>query len=377
MKIIKTKTIEAKDISEISDKELSDKALIDFKDRKKLHNDEPPEFFVYIQDYAWNAFVSHGKRVYGELRHEAQGIFVGHYLKDQFGEFVVATNYKEGNGNSQSAYVEMSEECLAKMSEECQNDGTLMLIWVHTHPNFGVFYSGTDYNCLKTNFYKPYQIGIVVDILKKQDKGFKTKGSEVVEFSDYALFNDEKNILFSPYSKIEIVKKNNGRIDELTDEIKRLKQDLQNKKSEVEQYKEKLQVKEKDIESLKSDLQSKSADIDQLQETIQSNTSEIEQFKENLQSKEKNIECLNSDLQAKTTDVNQLQETLQSKNSEIEQIKEELQSKISEIDQLNLHYSYQTIKHLMSKVYKKIVFSSLFQIISILSKRMNNAGKNN
>ena len=120
MKIIKTKTIEAKDISEISDKELSDKALIDFKDRKKLHNGVIPDFFVYIQDYAWNAFVRHGENVYQEVRHEAQGIFVGHYFKDQFGEFVVATNYEEGNGNSQSTYVEMSEECLAKISEKCQ-----------------------------------------------------------------------------------------------------------------------------------------------------------------------------------------------------------------------------------------------------------------
>jgi proteasome lid subunit RPN8/RPN11 len=260
MKIVKTKTIEAKDVSEIPDK-----ALIDFKDRKKLHSGEPPEFFAYIQDYAWNAFVRHGENVYQEVRHEAQGIFVGHYFKDQFGEFVVATTYEEGNGNSQSAYVEMSEECLAKISGKCQNDGTLMLIWVHTHPNFGVFYSGTDYNCLKTNFYKPYQIGIVVDILRKQDKGFKTKGNDVVEYSDYALFNDENNKLFSPYGKIEIVKKNDERINELTEEVKRLRKELQ--------------LKEKEIECLKSDLQNKTNEINQLQDDLRSKTDEIDQLK--------------------------------------------------------------------------------------------------
>jgi predicted nucleic acid-binding Zn-ribbon protein/proteasome lid subunit RPN8/RPN11 len=330
MKIVKTKTIEAKDVSEVSD------ILPNFKNRAELHNGSIPDFFVYINDLAWNAFVRHGKNVYETLRHEAQGIFVGHYYKDQFGEFVVAIAYEEGYGSSQSAYVEMSEECLAKISEKCQADDTLMLIWVHTHPGFGVFYSGTDYSCLKTNFYKPYQIGIVVDILGKKHKGFKTKGNDVVEYSDYALFNDETNLLLLPYEnhKIEIVKKSNGRIDELTDEIKRLKKELQSKISEVEQCEEKLQLKEKDIEHLKSDLQNKTTDISQLQDTLQGKISEIEQIKEELQSKETNIECLNSDLQAKAIDINQLQETLQNKTSEIEQLKEKLQSKISEINQL-------------------------------------------
>jgi hypothetical protein len=84
MKIIKTKEIIPKDISEITEK-----SLLDFKDRAKLHEDSIPDFFVYIQDYAWNAFDTHGNNVYRELRHEAQGIFVGHYYKDQFASFIV------------------------------------------------------------------------------------------------------------------------------------------------------------------------------------------------------------------------------------------------------------------------------------------------
>jgi proteasome lid subunit RPN8/RPN11 len=225
MKIVKTKEIVAKDVSEVPD------TLIDFKDRAKLHehNSSIPDFFVYIQDYAWNAFANHSNNVYQELRHEAQGIFVGHYYKDQFGEFTVVTAYEEGNGNSQSAYVEMSEECLSKISDKCQADGTLMLIWIHTHPGFGVFYSGTDYNCLKTNFYKPYQIGLVADILGNQIKGYKTKGSDVVEYVDYKLFNDEKNLLFLPYEnkKIRVVKESNSRLAELEKENAELKKKLQ------------------------------------------------------------------------------------------------------------------------------------------------------
>ncbi|MDR0894530.1 MAG: hypothetical protein LBN06_04430 [Prevotellaceae bacterium] len=195
MKIVKTKEIKAKDVSEFADN-----VLQRFLDRTILHaNSEIPAFFVYIQDYAWNAFLNHSINVYKEIRHEAQGIFTGHYLKDQYGEFIVATNYEEGYGVSQSAYVEMSEECLAMISEKCQIDGTLMLIWAHTHPGFGVFYSGTDYNCLRTNFYKPYQIGIVADIIRKQSKGYKVNNGNVDEFVDYILFNYESSLLSSPY----------------------------------------------------------------------------------------------------------------------------------------------------------------------------------
>jgi proteasome lid subunit RPN8/RPN11 len=310
MKIVKTKTIEAKDVSEISDGK-----MIDFKDRAKLHDDSIPDFFVYIQDYAWNAFVSHGNNVYKALSHEAQGIFVGHYFKDRYGEFIVATAYEEGDGNSQSAYVEMSEECLAKISEKCQADETLMLIWVHTHPGFGVFYSSTDYSCLQTNFYKPYQIGIVVDILQHKTKGFKVKSTEVLEFSDYALFNDEKNLLFSPYEshKIEIVKKTDEKINELTAEVERLKTDLQTQTDENTELKKVVQQKEKELES-----------------ALQSNTD----IKDNLQNKEQDNELLTKDLQAKTNEIEQLKTELQNKTDKVEELNREIQSKSDEIEKL-------------------------------------------
>jgi proteasome lid subunit RPN8/RPN11/FtsZ-binding cell division protein ZapB len=251
MKIVKTREITPKDVLEITEPD-----LLDFKDRAKLHEDSIPTFFVYIQDYAWNAFISHGNNVYKELRHEAQGIFVGQYFKDKFGEFVVATSYAEGNGNSQSSYVEMSEECLAKISEKCQTDGTLMLIWVHTHPGLGVFYSGTDYNCLKTNFYMPYQIGLVVDILKKQIKGFKTNGGEVLEFDNYALFNDEQNRLFPPYQKVKIINEKDRIIKELREENKELREENKELREKIKELEEENQLLKKKREENQSGLSS-------------------------------------------------------------------------------------------------------------------------
>lgn len=195
MKIIKTKEIVPSDISQLGDdlKEI-------FKDRTKLHKETIPPFFAYIQDYAWEAFLSHGNNIYNTIRHEAQGILLGKYFKDEYGEFIIATKYAEGDGNSTQSYVEMTEERLSEISVQCQNEDLLMLVWLHTHPGFGVFYSGTDINCLKTNFYKKYQAGIVVDILKKQDKGYKTDNSNVNEFQDYLIINSNKNALEKPFN---------------------------------------------------------------------------------------------------------------------------------------------------------------------------------
>lgn len=174
-----------------------------FHDRRLLHRDEVPGWFVYINEYAWEAFLSHTTGVYSRTRHEGQGIFLGKYFRDGFGEFAVATAYFEGEGASSRGHVEMSEQCLSLISERCIAEDLLMLIWIHTHPTFGAFYSGTDVNCLKTNFYMPFQTGFVVDIVRRELKGFRVSGGEVVDFDDFAVYSDERTHIFKPYEREE------------------------------------------------------------------------------------------------------------------------------------------------------------------------------
>ena len=178
--------------------EVEDESYSFFQNRKDLH-ETIDEFQVYINQYAWNAFLHHSMNVYKQTEHEAQGIFLGKYFKDSFGEFAVATEYSEGVGESSRAYVGMSEECVAEISKKCSAKKLMMLIWIHTHPNFGVFYSGTDVNCLKTNFFMPFQSGIVVDIIRHESKGFKVEGKNVNEFAGYSIYNIPEKRLFKPY----------------------------------------------------------------------------------------------------------------------------------------------------------------------------------
>jgi len=254
MRILKTKEILPIDVSELK----GDEYKI-FKKRSKLHETDIPPFFAYIQDYAWEAFISHGNNVYKSLRHEAQGIFLGKYFKDRHGEFIVATKFAEGNGNSTQSFVEMTEECLAEISKKCQQEELLMLIWVHTHPGFGTFYSGTDINCLKTNFYKTYQIGIVVDIVKKQSMGYKSSDPGIIKFYDYRIFETNNGKIYKPY---------HGKISET--DIKNLKMVNKNR-VEIED----IEIELKNIEEAQRKIISKIAKLEKMVITILKNSNRI------------------------------------------------------------------------------------------------------
>lgn len=200
MRIIKTKEIAPISIGRHDDN------FQYFQDRTKIHNNQRiPPFAVYINEKDWDSFFWHGIHIYNEIKTEAQGIFLGKYYKDKYGEFIITYQYEAGEGDSTAVYVEMSAACLARISDKCQDNGLNMTIWAHTHPGLGVFYSGTDNSCLKTNFYKPYQIGIVVDILSKQIKGFQTINSKIVEFNDYFIVNLKSNKIYKPFKEMEAV----------------------------------------------------------------------------------------------------------------------------------------------------------------------------
>lgn len=194
MQIVQTKVTKARPIQEAQGEEFRV-----FRDRMSLHQGEVPGWFVYIHEYAWEAFLNHTTEVYASTGHEGQGIFAGQYFRDEFGEFAVATTYFDGEGESSRSHVEMSEQCLSLISKGCLTEDLLMLIWVHTHPTFGAFYSGTDVNCLRTNFYMSFQMGIVVDIVGRELKGFRVIAGEVVGFDDFAICGGESTRIFRPY----------------------------------------------------------------------------------------------------------------------------------------------------------------------------------
>lgn len=50
--------------------------------------------------------------------------------------------------------------------------GYLVIGWVHSHPNLGAFFSGTDRKTQRAFFAKPWQVGLCVDPVRGQSAWF-------------------------------------------------------------------------------------------------------------------------------------------------------------------------------------------------------------
>ena len=176
-----------------------------FSDRQKLHNDSIPAFVSYIDESVWNSFILKANDEYNNRNHEASGIILGLYYSDQYGEFSVGTDFEPGSGaKTSAAFCEISIQDQVRIARLTNEKKLLQLIWIHSHPSFGAFYSTVDYKTLKGMYYAPHQCGIVVDNIKEEYLGFKVlKNSTAHEFKDIFLvnLNDEYQKPARPYGK--------------------------------------------------------------------------------------------------------------------------------------------------------------------------------
>ncbi|MFW5821407.1 MAG: Mov34/MPN/PAD-1 family protein [Bacteroidota bacterium] len=211
MKIKSISKVEAIDIQAVND----DRFLL-FKDRKKLHEDKKiPEYFVYINGHAWDSFKEFADRSYEELKHEASGILLGQYFKDEFGEFIVAHQFEQGTGESTNqTFCEISYEDMARITEIGKNERLIQVVWIHSHPGFSAFYSGRDKLTLKSYYHHEYQLGIVMDNIRGEYKAFKIIKGKVKETKNLLVYNHEEGSAGKPFedekSEEEINEKKNS-----------------------------------------------------------------------------------------------------------------------------------------------------------------------
>lgn len=156
------------------------------KDRKLLENitnlfqpyfkKTDSNFTCFIFKDAMDAFVSFANEIYSRTHNEATGLLVGYYLHDPENpekKFVVATNFLQATGDSSNVTCEFSYEDSARHVRYCEEHHVLPIVWIHSHPGFGVFYSGTDSSTLRSYFSCNHQLGVVVDNLQNQYLGYK------------------------------------------------------------------------------------------------------------------------------------------------------------------------------------------------------------
>ena len=126
-----------------------------FANRESSHKERANKGFTcYIEKQAFDAFIKFANDTYKNNCHEATGLIVGHYLHDKGrpnSKFIVGTNFLIAKaGNTTTVTCEFSYEDSIEHSNFYNAHKLLPLIWIHSHPGFGVFYSSTDDFTLKS-----------------------------------------------------------------------------------------------------------------------------------------------------------------------------------------------------------------------------------
>lgn len=166
-------------IQQILSKPIDQATALSPKEKELLSNyaeNAETNYSCLIPRDIMDEFLAFANDVYRKHHNEATGMLVGYYLHDsKYPEkkIALATAFLPAYGDSTRVTCEFSYEDSVRHSEFCKANNVQPIIWIHSHPGFGVFYSHTDSTTLKAFFAKEHQCGVVVDNLNVAYKCFK------------------------------------------------------------------------------------------------------------------------------------------------------------------------------------------------------------
>lgn len=203
MKITKITEVESIPLSEqsISDLYSSEEDKSPNKDLLKnivkvFDGEVKENFQCFIEKKAYDAFIQFANEKYRNYRHEATGVIVGYYLhnvKDPSKKIIVGTNFLAAKGKTTPVTCEISKEDVMSFNNFCIKNKMLIIVWIHSHPTYGTFYSPTDYSMIESSFNAKHQEGIVVDNVNKEVMGFKVHNNKT-EHEDVYIFDLDESI---------------------------------------------------------------------------------------------------------------------------------------------------------------------------------------
>jgi proteasome lid subunit RPN8/RPN11 len=115
---------------------------------------------------------------------EQGGLLLGnvHDLKDGGSQFVVAISdhVRSLEYDSTTVSLQMDSSVWERARLKAIR-GQFVVGWYHSHPNLGVFFSGTDRRTQRAFFNHPHCVGLVIDPVRDEEKWFI--GAESIELS--------------------------------------------------------------------------------------------------------------------------------------------------------------------------------------------------
>lgn len=112
---------------------------------------------------------------------EMGGLLIGavHEFSNVADEFVVAiSDYTRSDEYDSTGVSLRMDTPVWESARRKSQDGRSVIGWYHSHPNLGVFFSGTDRRTQRAFFGHPYCIGLVIDPIRSEEKWFIGAESE-------------------------------------------------------------------------------------------------------------------------------------------------------------------------------------------------------
>jgi len=93
-----------------------------------------------------------------------------------------------GDCKSTMGHVVIESSTYNSVWKEIDQDENMVIVgWYHSHPNIGIFLSGTDKRNMRLYHYKPYQIAIVIDPIQNLRGTFGWQNGKLKRLGDRSI----------------------------------------------------------------------------------------------------------------------------------------------------------------------------------------------
>jgi len=133
----------------------------------------PAEPTVAILKDVVPALTSHA----ASSRAEVAGLLMGSVWQDEDGTLIVVRHSVPADDQVETSGTHVTFRAAAwdslSRAVDASGESALVVGWYHSHPSLGAFFSSTDRHTQQSFFREPWQIGIVVDPVRGEQKAFQ------------------------------------------------------------------------------------------------------------------------------------------------------------------------------------------------------------
>ncbi len=161
----------------------------------KLHVDDSRENLKIFMDVSvFDEILEYSKQ---DIAKELGGVLVGEYIRENKAEFIkisdfLPAKYTERDGT----YIKFTPETWSNIDVEMKAKqfwNKRIVGWYHTHPGWGVFLSEDDMFIQRNFFNLHWQIALVVDPIKNEQRIFIWEGENITKSKDFYFYANKDN----------------------------------------------------------------------------------------------------------------------------------------------------------------------------------------